>query len=160
MTARWDALEERWDQHGLTASGEGVRMTSSTVYHSFFGQVDKKVYACDPSAMLRPDSRKVGAAITGTCTGSGAKIVLTSTIVGLETVRVGAVDVPAVHVRGDEVLTGATAGKRVTESWYSLADNLLLRRTADVDADSESTVGQTHYREHVSILLKDLTPRT
>jgi hypothetical protein len=160
QTARWDALKERYDQFGLCAVGQGIGASSVIAYHQFFGQEDKKTYACGPGTMLRPDSKQAGTTASGTCSGSGAKIVIGTRILGLETVRVGDVDVPAVKVHADEVLTGATEGRRTSDSWYALADNLLLKRTADTDADSDSAIGRTHYIEHFSIQLADLSPRT
>jgi hypothetical protein len=158
--ARWDALEERYEQLALCAVGEGTQVVSFTTYHSFYGQSDKKTYACEPAARLRPESHQPGASASGACVASNAKAVVKTSVVGIENVRIGGVDVPAVKVHGDEVLTGATAGKRITDSWFALADNLLLRRIATVDADTESAIGQTHYTESYDIQLTSTTPRT
>jgi hypothetical protein len=158
-TVRWDALEQRYDQWQTCTTGDDIRLQSFTTYHDFFGQVDKKEYACTPETALRPAGRQAGATFAGTCKAANAAAVLHGTVVGIENVIVGGQPVACLHVHIDEDLTGATKGTRTSESWYALTSNVLVERTAKTDADSDTAFGYTHYTETLSMKLVSLTPQ-
>lgn len=156
---RWDALEQRWDRWTTCALGRGIELRQFVTYHEFFKQVDSKTYVCPKGAMLRPSSDAAGTKTSGSCDSGEARVVINAKIVATEKVTVGDHALSAVHVRIDEVLTGATRGTRAVDSWYVPDTALLLKRKAVTDVDSKSAFGFTHYREEIEMTLSSLEPR-
>lgn len=160
MDVRWDVFEERWDRWTLCTPGRRLELRQFETYHEFFGQVEHRTYDCVRGTDFRPESSEPGATTKGRCASGGAVVDLTSTVIAVDEIAVGSVMVPAVHVRVDEVLTGDTRGTRSSDSWYSLTNGLLLRRTAVTKVDTEAVFGSTSYSEELSLALTSLEPRS
>lgn len=158
VDVRWDALQQRYDEWQLCAAGHGLALRTSTTYHEFYGQADKRVYSCTPETRFLPDTATAGATFGGSCQANGAAALLRGTVIGVEQVMVGPRAVATVHVHLDEQLTGATRGTRTTDSWYAIADNLLVRRNSATEADTQTSFGATHYTEKLQVQLADLRP--
>ncbi|GAC1319309.1 MAG: hypothetical protein NVSMB12_18540 [Acidimicrobiales bacterium] len=158
--ARWDPLQQRFDEWDMCNAGSGLQLRRITTYHEFFSQADRRVYDCTPETRFRPDSTVAGTTFGGRCVASGAAAVLSGSVVGVEQVLVGSTPVQAVHVHLDEQLTGATSGTRSGDRWFALADNLLLRLVSTTEADTQTAFGPTHYHETVRLALTDLRPAT
>lgn len=154
---RWEPLEQRFDDWQLCRSGTGLALTSFTTHHEFFGQADERTFTCT-GLWFRPPSDVPGTTTQGTCTTKGSQVAATTTVRGVEDMVVGGQAVKAVRVRVDEQLTGSTAGTRTSESWYEQTTGLLLKRTSSTDADTDSTLGQTRFREDVTLTLTSLDP--
>jgi len=160
LEVRWDVFEERWDRWTLCTTGHQIELRQFETYHEFFGQVEHRTYDCAPGTDFRPERSDPSTRTSGRCESGGAVVDLTTTVVAIEEVTVGGDAVPAVHVRVDEVLSGDTRGTRSSDSWYGLADGLLLRRTAVTEVDTESVFGSTHYSEELRLDLTSLEPRS
>lgn len=160
VDVRWDVFEERWDRWTLCTPGHALELRSFETYHEFFGQVEHRSYECVPGTDFRPQSSTPGTRTSGRCESRGAVVELTATVVSIEDVIVGSTNVAAVHVRVDETLTGDTRGTRFSDSWYAVADGLLLRRTAETDVHTESVFGSTHFTEELRLDLTSLEPRS
>ncbi|MBV8958920.1 MAG: hypothetical protein JO087_09135 [Actinobacteria bacterium] len=156
---RWDGLDQRYDSWDTCAAGQGVRLRSFVSYHNFYGQAVRRDYTCTPSTYFRPDADQAGTKFLGECHSSDGDAILDGRIVGIETLTVAGQAVPVVHVRVDETLTGGTKGTRAADSWYAVADNLLVKRTSATDADTQTPFGYSHYHEVLSVTLADLHPR-
>ena len=156
---RWTPLQQRWDEYDYCAAGRALLLRRYTAYHNFFGQSDTKVYICPAGAYIRPPVDRVGADYHSHCTGNGLAEDTILHTVGVEILDVGGVAVPALHVRADQIATGAVTGRRVIDAWWSLADNLLVRFVSSADARGSTAFGDTHYQEHVTLGLRSLTPQ-
>lgn len=158
--ARWDGLKERWDLWNQCTVGHAITLSSFTTYHDFLGQVVQRTYTCGAGTYFRPPSDEPGTTFAGRCSADdGSTAALNGRVAGLEAVVVGGTSVPAVHVRIDEVLTGSTHGTRWSDSWYRVADGLLLKRVSQTDADTKAAFGDTHYTEQLNLSLSSLDPR-
>jgi hypothetical protein len=156
---RWDALDQRRDLWTTCQPDARIELRDFTTYHSFYGQPENRQYRCQPETLFRPAAEAAGTRFSGRCTSDGAAAEIGGEVVGIEDVQVGDQVVAAIRVRLDEMLTGATAGSRTSDSWYALHDGLLLKRTAHTEADTAIKVGTTHYTEVVELRLLSLTPR-
>ncbi|GAC1596482.1 MAG: hypothetical protein NVS3B21_20310 [Acidimicrobiales bacterium] len=79
-------------------------------------------------------------------------------MVGVENLTVGGTAITTLHIRVDEILTGSVAGKRSSDTWYSLANNLIVKRTGMTDAQADTSVEPTHYTEKFTVSLRSTTP--
>jgi hypothetical protein len=157
---RWDALKERWDLWHTCSSGQAIALRSFTTYHSFLGQVNQRAYSCADPTYFRPESDAAGTTFGGNCSADdGSAAALRGKVLGYENQVVSGTTVQAVRVRIDETLTGSTHGTRWSDSWYRVTDGLLLKRISQTDADTKATFGDTHYTEHLSLVLASLDPR-
>jgi hypothetical protein len=156
---RWDGLDQRYDSWDTCAVGQGVRLRSFISYHSFYGQAVRRDYACTPSTFFRPDTDQPGTRFVGQCHSADGDAALNGVIVAVENLTVGGKTVPTVHVRVDEALTGGTKGTRTADSWYAVADNLLVKRNSVTDADTQTPFGYSHYHEDPNLSLTNLQPR-
>ncbi len=154
---RWDVAVERWDTWDWCLEGGGIRLVASTAYHEFFGVAGRNDYACDGDP--RPLDAPVGAAWTLVCRQGDTD---TSTMHGRVLER-GAVDVdgvavPALRIRHEVVVEGASTGTQTIEGWYRRSDGLPLQEEVTVDTRSRTAVGVATFAERSSIELASLTP--
>lgn len=160
IDVRWDVFQQRWDRWTLCTPGQQLEVHQFETYHEFFGQVEHRSYDCAPGTDFRPASDQPGTRTSGRCQSGGAVVDMVATVVGIEDMAVGSAKSPALHVRVDETLTGDTRGTRSSDSWYAMADGLLLRRTAATSVDTEAVFGSTHYTEELRLDLTSLEPRS
>ena len=155
---RWDALEERWDELDICAAPAGETLTATRQHHEFFDQTDDREYLCD--GVIRPVAAVPGTTWRTTCDDSDTQISIESTIVGFESVLVGDVAVETTHLRSVSTITGSVRGTSRNDIWARRSDGLIVRRTFDVESETDSPVGIAHYRERYQLELTSLEPRT
>lgn len=156
---RWDVFDERWALWETCSPTRGIELRAFTTHHEFFRQVEHRRYECTPGSELRPAADAPGSATRGRCDDGHATVDVMTAVIAAVTIEVAGTAVDAIHVRIDEVLAGNTTGTRSSDSWYRSSDGLLLRRKAVTDVESETVVGNTSYREEVTLDLVSLEPR-
>jgi hypothetical protein len=158
FTMRWDALQQRWDEWTACVAGRQLQVQVERMKHAFYGINDERAYSCT-DARLRPGAEAAGTPVGGRCDGSNDVGYWSGQVVGHESVMIGGVAVPAIHVVVNEHMTGGTVGDRHSDNWFAENSALLLKRVSMVTGESETSVGKVHYREQVSMVLLSLTPQ-
>jgi hypothetical protein len=167
VRTRWDALDQRYDEH-VTCPADGGAWTrrSTSVHHSFFRQSETRGYACEPGALDLPAEPAAGATFTARCASDGSGHSgesgeeIAGTVVGLEDVRVEGTDRPALHVRYETTVTGETSGSSTLDRWLSLDRlPLVLREVKDERTTSETVIGTVEYHESYELTLARWDPR-
>jgi hypothetical protein len=156
VSARWDALEERWDEQHSCVTLDGEWLQTQAQHHEFSGRPDQRDYTCD--GLLRPVETDVGAMWSAECSDADSHIAITSQLVGVETVTVDSTDVESLHLHADGTVTGSVRGTSSYDVWVDRSSGLLLRRVVTIDTDADSPSGTTHYHEDYRIDLSSLTP--
>lgn len=149
--------EAHWQDWELCARGDDLVETGGHTFQRWdFGVVtveNVSTFVCDPPARLIPrdaDARStrgrscVGTndQVSGTTTSTG-----TLTFVGIEPLSIGGEVLDALHVRSDNILSGAQTGEDVSDLWFSVIDGLPLRGERDAVVESDSPVGAVSYTE-------------
>lgn len=161
VVARWDVLEDRSDEfERCLAPQGGEHLAGFVARHGFYGQKDERTFRCEPGSLYRPPSgTPVGSSWTYQCRSETTVDTSTVTLVGYETLDVGGVVVPAVHVQELGEPSGDTSGSMRRDLWFAVDDGLLLRERTAVESDSKKGAIQASYREQYEIRLTSVHPR-
>jgi hypothetical protein len=154
---QWQVLAERWTE-AETCAPHGERLAALTEFHEFFGFGQEEEFRCDGEAPTGPRSLRDGAHFSNLCKSDGSSISSSSRIVGTDRVSVGGETFDTLHIESRSVLKGDTSGTAKREEWRRRSDGVLLRRSAESDADT-SAGGGSHYTERYTIRLLSATPR-
>ena len=152
---RWQAIEERWVSWEV-CDRERLEVIRVESFHRWFGVDDAQQYDCSPPATYLPPSSG-GDTWTFTCTAAERTETTLAEVVGKETLRIGARDVAAVHVRFTSTLSGESTGGTVVDRWFG-ADGLLLKEVSSTTSASKSAIGTVNYTEEYQITLRSLEP--
>ena len=151
---RWQVLAERWAE--VEACGE--RLAALTEFHEFFGFGQEDSFRCHGASPAGQRSLRPGARISNFCRSEDSSVSSAARVVGVERVTVGSEPFDAVHIESRNVLGGSTSGIAKRDEWRRRSDGLLLRRSAESDADT-SAGGGSHYTERYTIRLLSVKPR-
>ena len=158
FTARWQPLENRWDEMSVCRRGGDAFLPTLSTHREFYGQENDNDYRCSAgNYAYRPEP---GATWTGTCADGDAKMQIRGRTFGREAVQVGNEVVETVHYTIDARIYGGDAeGTWSAERWVDPDNGLLIRVEAQTRATSQSTVGPVQYREQLSLRLLSMTPQ-
>jgi hypothetical protein len=151
---RWQVLSGRWSEAEACESPAGEASATVIEFHEFFGQGQEDLLRCDSS----PVSEKPGARFASSCRSEDFSISNRSRVVEVEPVSVGGETFDATHVETRSVFGGENSGTAERDEWRRRSDGLLLRRSAESDADT-SAGGGSHYSESYTIRLLSVTPK-
>jgi hypothetical protein len=155
---RWQVLAGRWSEGESCPPSHGEVRSTVREFHEFFGVGQENSFECRgasvSAAQLRP-----GARFSSSCASEGSSISSAVRIVGIEPVSVGGEKFDAIHSTSRSLLSGETTGKASRDEWRRRSDGLLLRRSADSDAETSGEGGDTHYSEHYTLQLLAVTPQ-
>lgn len=154
---RWQVLAGRWAEVEACADSRGETFTA-TEFHEFFGVAQEDSFRCRSASASGSPALRPGSRFSSTCRSDGSSVSTTSRVVGVETISVGEVPFDAIHVESRSTLEGETTGTARLEEWRRRSDGLLLRRSAESDADTAAG-GGTHYSERYTIQLLSVTPQ-
>ena len=157
---RWDASSVRWDHVSICLGDRGLFEKQTTEQHEFFHVKEVHTYTCDDRALLVPAAVVKGDSWQSMCGEDGAQTNRTTSVVGMETISIGAVEVETVHIGIDEILTGSAIGSARIDYWFRQADGLVVRFKKSVSADKDTPIGQVKYTENVDLTLRSVTPTT
>jgi hypothetical protein len=155
---RWQVLAQRWTETETCPSPDGEKLVAVHEYHEFYGVGQDDSFRCHGDSIAIPSQARPGFHISVKCRSSDSTIVNRSRLVGFERFAVGGKTFPAVHTVTDSRIEGTQSGISRREDWRRRSDGLLLRRSAQSTADSD-TLGGTHYVESYTLRLLDLEPR-
>lgn len=161
IVMRWQPLKERWDESDHCVQGSNITMERFAMYHEFFRQGETQDYTCDPGSHVHRAGQPAGASWKVRCASPEfGTIDMTSRVVGIETVAVGGESRRAVRMHYNAKISGSSEGTQIQERWFDEATGLMLRITTEVDANVETPLGRTPYRERYRIDLLSMQPRT
>jgi hypothetical protein len=161
QSQRWEPAQEHWEDYVLCFPAPGeVTYQSTNSYVSFYGVGEQASMTCTQPAWWRPPTNAAGAKWTYVCSGSGARYVSTGTVIGIESVLVGAQAVPAVHLHVATTFSGSEQGSGPEDVWLALSNSLILRMVGSVDANQNAgPFGHVQYHEDFNLTLTSTTPQ-
>ena len=155
---RWEVLEGRSTTWAACTASNAWAARSRDERHRFFGVTERTTYICTDTP-FRPAGDRPGTTFTVSCSTGEAKERGPGRVVAQETVDVGEMSVPAVHIRTTTSFSGATTGKATYDFWLARATGLPVRVTMVSRTTNSSLIGDVHYEERVSLRLSSLEPR-
>lgn len=154
---RWQVLAGRWTEVEACAP-HGETLAALTEYHEFFGFGQEESLRCHGEAPAGPQSLQPGAHFSNFCKAGDSSVSSSSRIVGVDRVSVANETFDTLHIETRSAVEGDPSGTAKREEWRRRLDGLLLRRSAESDADT-SAAGGSHYTERYTIRLLSATPR-
>ncbi len=151
---RWQVLAGRWSEAEACPAAGGGASARVTEFHEFFETGQEDAFDCHST----PVSVQPGSRFSSHCESEDSSISSSSRVLGVEPVSVGGESYDATHIETRSVLGGATTGTSKREEWRRRSDGLLLKRTAESEADT-SDAGGSHYSESYTIRLLSVTPK-
>lgn len=152
----------------LCRSGSSIAVAAQRTRQSWdWGvvQVDNLTeYRCRPSIVVVTAAGEPPDQVRS-CTGSSSALDGETTVeirvatIGVEPVRIDGEEVPAIHQRWDQTLTGAQTGDLTEDWWFATEDGLPLQATRSYRLQTRTPIGTTTYREDGSWSLASLAPR-
>jgi hypothetical protein len=160
FNARWDALEERWDEQRVCAGAEGWTMATTASYHEFYGNGQRNDFTCSPDSAFLPAAAGRGATWSASCTADGQAFVSTAHAMQRERMEIAGRVVETLHFRTEVRNSGSTRGGATYDVWIMPETGLIARREVRLKVDTDSIVGDVAYEEAYTIQLTSLTPVT
>lgn len=120
-------------------------------------------FECD-APTIRAD-QEVGDSWTQSCTGSSTGVEGTTLsegpvrFVGTETLDIGGEAVRAHRYRRERTTSGNQSGSESSEVWFSAETGMPLRNERQLDAVSDTLIGEVRYSEEGEFELSSLAPR-
>jgi hypothetical protein len=148
----WAALEGRSTRWTLCRTPRGFELRSEQEVHSFFGRVDRTVYACT-GALLAP----AGGAFH--CRSARGRADGQVRSLGSEQVSVAGQSLSALHVRTVAHVGGGDGGTETTDWWLEPKTGVPLRLAFASRTSRPLKIGRAHYRERAELRLVSTTPR-
>lgn len=157
--ARWQPLQERWEESDGCNEPAGFGLRRFTMYHEFFQRGVREDFTCPPGSTVNPVDSTPGRTWSFECKSEGSVMNMTARVIGYEYPAVDGRGVHVVHIRYEGRMSGANRGVQIQERWQERGSGLAVRITTSVDADVSSPFGFVHYEEKYEINLKSMTPR-
>lgn len=149
--------EAHWQDWQLCPDGDDlVEMGGHTFQRWDFGVTtveNLSTFVCDPPALFLVRDADEGSTRSRSCDGTNDRVDGTTrsagtlTFVGVEALLIGEESLDALHVRRDNVLSGAQTGGDVSDLWFSAIDGLPLRGEREAVVESDSPIGDVSYTE-------------
>jgi len=154
---RWDVAVERWDTWDWCLDGRAIRLERWSGHHEFFDVAATNDYVC--SGEPRPLDAEPGTTWTMICNVADRDTSsYVGTVVERATMSIGGVEVPALHIWYDVVVTGVSTGTHAVDGWYRTTDGLPLREIIATSTSQDTPVGRSGFEEQSTIELISLTP--
>ncbi len=155
---RWQVLTTRWNQSTTCqAKRNGLRASSLSEHHEFFGTVSALSYPCRDSHEPQASNYRIGLRWTISCGNSADSARISSSVVAFQAIKVDEERIPAFKIRSRVVFDGEVVGASLVRDWRRQSDSLLLRRTVDTKA-SVNVIGGGHYDENYSLKISSIAP--
>ncbi len=169
---RWhvDYNVAHWEEYDFCSRGGRLVLSGSRVSQSWdFGDIkinNLARFTCPPVSVVLPQDPKPGQTQRYSCTGTNSAVAgqsiaaMTIRIVGMFTLRIGGIAVPAVHELQRETLTGGQRGRLREDWWFVATSGMPVRVERRITLLSNSPVGTITYTEAGSWQMGSLRPRT
>lgn len=158
VSLRWDVLTTRFNELTVCSNGEALRLGRWSEQHEFFGRVDRSDWRCEATPWL-PRDLSPGSESRLLCRSADSTQQGTVTVVGEESVQVGASLVRAVRIRAEARESGDARGDLVDEHWLEPETGLPLRIVYRVRTLNSSLIGDVTFEERYDLRLASLEPR-
>lgn len=128
-----------------------------------FANETTSTFECD-APTIRAD-QEPGDEWTQSCTGSSTGVEGTTTsegpyrFIGTDTLTVDGEEVRAFHYRRKRTNSGNQTGSEVSEVWFSAETGMPLRNERELEAVSDTVIGEVRYTEEGEFELTSLVPR-
>lgn len=159
MRSRWQPLNERWDEAEFCLNERGTSFRKFTTYHEFFSKGDTQSFDCPESAYVFMYSGRAGDSWKFDCTGQGAEITSSVSVIGPEQVTVSGKPMEAIRYRYELSLRGRNRGTQIQERWIAVDSGFLLKITQHADMETDSPFGTVKYFEQYTTTLHSTEPR-
>lgn len=157
---RWAPLEQRWQEYQRCWRGGGQALLADTGHHEFFRQSATRTFACEDGVWLLPPEADIGSTWTKRChNADGIDTTRRGRVVGSPTIRVGGKDVRTIHVRYDDIITGASEGTAALDWWVDQRTGLTVRIVQRVDTRNDSPIGRVGFHDEYRLALTSTTPQ-
>ncbi len=159
-TVSWDALVQHVERM-LECPGPsgGVSATTWTTTVDFGALSQTSVTACSKTMYLLPPHFVVGERWSGSCKEGSTPVRQVGKIVGEARIKVGAREVPTVHVRYVAWVHGNQSGMTTEDLWIAVPSGVIAKETEVVTINQAvGPVGSVHYTEHMTASLRSLRP--
>jgi hypothetical protein len=159
-TVNWEPfLQHVEGQVECPSVSGGLSLVSMPSSEQIAGITTNMTVDCPPGTYLVPPNAVVGERWKTTCHAPGQVIALTGRVVGFSSVTVRGQQVPSVHTRISESISGSESGTSPSDYWVSLTDGMILRESESVNVQqSAGPLGSVDYREQMEISLQSRTP--
>jgi len=131
-----------------------------------FSVSDTSTVTCPSGTIVLPREASAGQDVSWSCQETNTSVAgvghsaTKARIVGLETLRIGSTDVPAVHELQDTTVSGSQTGTVTENWWFDVTNGLPLRIDRQIVIHTDSPLGTITYTESGSWQMASLTPRT
>jgi hypothetical protein len=159
-TMSWEPLEqhvEGWVECPQKNGALSIKSTPS--YEQIAGTQNTTVIRCPAGMYFVPPGPFIGQRWHTTCHSPGERIVFSGEVLGLSSVDVGGLKVPALHTHLALSFSGSESGTNPNDFWVSLHNGLILRQRETADLSQQAgPLGSVRYTEQMSISLTSVTP--
>lgn len=158
LSLDWRVLKGRSTTWIFCVTGGGWNLHSQDERHTFFGRTESTTYVCQ-NTPIRPSTLSLGSRWDVSCTTGDARESGTGTVVARERVRVAGSAVATRHVRKTTTFSGAIRGTSRYDFWFHERVGVPVKIIMSSRTTNDSPVGDVHYDEDVTLVLRSLTPR-
>jgi hypothetical protein len=159
-TMSWEPLKqhvEGWVECPQKQGALSIRSTPS--YEEIAGTQNTTVIRCPPGMYFVPPHPFIGQRWDATCHSPGERIIFSGKVIGLSSVDVGGLEVPALHTHLALSFSGSESGTNPNDFWVSLQNGLILRQRETADLSQQAgPLGSVRYTEHMTISITSVTP--
>lgn len=166
---RIDYNTASWHEYEFCPKGKTLLLVAQRNYQAWnFGIVsvtNLAQFSCSPASPIVVQSPVPGRTYSLHCVGTNTAVAGRSTsegpvtIVGVGTVRVDGVTVPAIHITRRQTMTGGQTGHLYESWWFDSLTGMPLQASRNYHLVTRSPIGQISYTEEGSWRLNSLIPK-
>ncbi|MGO8870100.1 MAG: hypothetical protein ACLQPH_01635 [Acidimicrobiales bacterium] len=168
---RWhiDYNTAAWHEYDFCPRGSRLLLVDQGNYQAWdFGVTsvtNLARFTCNPPSPIVVESPTAGRTYPLRCVGTNTAVAGQSvsagpvTIVGVGTVKIGGVPVPAIHITRRQTITGSQQGQLDESWWFDDATGMPLQESRNYRLATNSPIGQIIYTEVGSWQLDSITPK-
>ena len=159
-TMKWEPLVQHTEGWVACRQRDGaLSITSAPSYEQIAGTQNTTVIRCPAGMYFLPPDPRTGERWRTTCHSPGETVVFSGEVLGTGSVKVGSVDVPALHTEILLTFSGTESGTNPNTFWISSDDGLILSQEETADFSQKvGPLGSVRYTEQMQIRLKSTVP--
>ncbi|MGI9577774.1 MAG: hypothetical protein ACR2OH_06225 [Microthrixaceae bacterium] len=165
---RIDFNEAHWQDWQLCRDGTTIAESGGRTFQRWdLGATtidNTSSFVCEPPVVFVDLGAPEGTTTQRSCAGTNEAVdgetvtAGTDTVVAHEELTIGTDRIEAVHIRSDQVASGAQTGSITNDFWFRRADGLPLRGERSSTIESNSPVGTITYTENGNWQLTSVEP--
>jgi hypothetical protein len=157
---KWEPLVQHTEGWVMCPErGGALSITSTPSYEQIAGAQNTTVIDCPPGMYFVPPHPQIGERWQTTCHSPGERVVFSGQVLGIATVRIASINIPALHTRITLVFSGSESGTNPNDFWVSMHDGLILSQHETANfSQSAGPLGSVRYTEQMTIRLTSAMP--